>query len=107
VSWLLHSCYCIVFPSARSVLNMLICLVKVSRKFSYFSEYFFYFQKFKIYFLRYLKTFSKVLNMFFEFIGCQIMSRNFPRIFGAFEIFSSIKNNFSLFLKLLLILKMG
>jgi hypothetical protein len=27
--------------------------------------------------LRYLKTFSKALNMFFEFIGCQIMSKNF------------------------------
>jgi hypothetical protein len=38
--------------------------------------------------------------MFFEFIVCQIMSRNFPRSFGAFEIFSDIKNDFSLFLVL-------
>ena len=87
VSWLLHSCCCIVFLSARSVWNMLIYLVEVSGKFSYFSEYFSIFQNSKSIYLRYLKTFSKVLNMFFEFIGCQIMSRNFPRIFGAFEIF--------------------
>jgi hypothetical protein len=39
--------------------------------------------------------------MLFEFIGYQIMSRNFPKIFGAFEIFSDIKNDFSLFLELL------
>jgi hypothetical protein len=65
---------------------MLICLVEVFGKFSYFSEYFFYFSKFKIYLFEVLNTFSKVLNMFFEFIRCQIMSRNFPRSFGAFEI---------------------
>jgi hypothetical protein len=45
--------------------------------------------------------------MFFEFLGCQIMSRNFPRFFGAFEIIFYIKNDFNLFLKLLLILKIG
>jgi hypothetical protein len=84
---------------------MLICLEEVSRKFSYFFEYFFICRNSKSIYLRYLKIFSKVINMFFEFIRCQIMSRNFPRIFGAFEIFSDIKNDFSHFLKLLLILK--
>jgi hypothetical protein len=66
---------------------MLICLVEVSRKFSYFPEYFCIFPKFEIYLVEVLNFFSKVLNMFFEFIGCQIMFRNFPRTFGAFEIF--------------------
>jgi hypothetical protein len=63
---------------------MLIYLVEVSDKFSYFYEYFSIFREPKSIYLRYLKTFSKVLNMFFEFIGCQIMSRNFSRIVGAF-----------------------
>jgi hypothetical protein len=38
-------------------------------------------------YLRYLNFFPKVLNMFFEFIGCQVVSRNFPRMFETFEIF--------------------
>jgi hypothetical protein len=76
---------------------MLIYLVKVSRKFSYFSEYFFYFPKFKIYLFEVLKHFLEVLNKPFEFIGYQIMSRKFPRIFGALGYFLDIKNNFSLF----------
>jgi hypothetical protein len=66
---------------------MLIYLVEAFDKFSYFSEYFSIFWKPKSNYLRYLKTFSKTLNMFFEFVGCQIMSRNFPRIFGVFMIF--------------------
>jgi hypothetical protein len=45
------------------------------------------FQKQRSIYLRYLKTFSKSLNIFFEFTGCQSMSRNFPRIIGAFKIF--------------------
>jgi hypothetical protein len=45
--------------------------------------------------------------MFFEFIGGQIMSRNVPRFFGAFDIyFWNIKNDFNLFfLEMILILK--
>jgi hypothetical protein len=53
---------------------MVICLVGVFGKFSYFSEYFFIFLNSKSIYLRYLKTFSKVLNMLFEFIGAN-MSR--------------------------------
>jgi hypothetical protein len=82
---------------------MLLYLVEVSHKISYFSEYFSIFQNSKSIYLRYLKIFSKVLNMFFEFIGCQIMSRNFPRFFKPSGYFSDIKNDFSLSLKLLLI----
>jgi hypothetical protein len=40
----LHSCCCIVFLSAVSVLNMLICLVELSRKFSYFLNIFLFFE---------------------------------------------------------------
>jgi hypothetical protein len=58
---------------------MLICLVEVSCKFSYFFEYFSIFRNSKYIYLGYLKTFSKVLNMCFEFIGCQIMCRNCRR----------------------------
>jgi hypothetical protein len=87
VSWLLHSCCCIVFPSARSVWIISICLVEVARKFCIFLNIFYTFRNSKFIYLRYLKIFSKVLIMFFEFIRCQSMSRNFPRIFGAFEIF--------------------
>jgi hypothetical protein len=63
---------------------MLIYLVEVCGKFSYFCEYFSILRESKSIYLRYLKTFSIVLNMFFEFIVCQIMSRNFPKTFGAF-----------------------
>jgi hypothetical protein len=66
---------------------MLIYLAEVSSKFSYFSEYFSIFREPKFVYLRYSRIFSKALNMVFEFIGCQVMSRNFPRIFEAFEIF--------------------
>jgi hypothetical protein len=38
-------------------------------------------------------------NMFFESIGCQNMSRNFSRIYGAFEIFWILKR-FQTFLKM-------
>jgi hypothetical protein len=65
---------------------MSICLVEVSRKFSYFSN-FFYFSKFKIFLFEVIKNIFKSPKYVFEIIGCQIMFRNFPRIFGAFEIF--------------------
>jgi hypothetical protein len=57
---------------------MLIYLVEVFGKFSYFSEYFSIFQKPKSIYLRYLKTFPEGLDMFFEFIECQNISRHFP-----------------------------
>jgi hypothetical protein len=104
VSSSLHSCCCIVFLSARSVRNMLIYLVEVTHKFLFFLNSFL-FSKIKNYLFEVLKNFSKVLNKVFEFIGCQIMSRNFPIIFGALGYFLDIKNNFSLFLKLFFILK--
>jgi hypothetical protein len=71
-----------------------ICLVEVSRKFLYIPEYF---TKFKIYLFEALKTFSKVLNMFFEFIWCQIMSRNFLECLEPSRYFSDIKNDMSFF----------
>jgi hypothetical protein len=43
--------------------------------------------KFKIYLFEELKNILKISKYVFEFIGCQIMSRNFSRIFGALEIF--------------------
>jgi hypothetical protein len=66
---------------------MLIYPVEVSGKFLYFCEYVSILREPKSFYLRYLKSFSKVINMFFEFIVCQIMSRNFSKTFGAFEIF--------------------
>jgi hypothetical protein len=66
---------------------MLIYLIEAFGKFSYFSEYFSIFWKPKSIYLRYLKTFAKALNMFYEFIRYQIIFKNFPRIFGAIEIF--------------------
>jgi hypothetical protein len=57
--------FMLVFPSGRSVWIMSICLVEVSRKFLYISEYLSSFRNSKSIFLRYLKTFSIVLNMFF------------------------------------------
>jgi hypothetical protein len=65
---------------------MSICLVEVTRKFLYFSD-FFYFLKFKIYLFEILKNIFKSSKYVFEFIECQTMSRNVPIIFGAFEIF--------------------
>jgi hypothetical protein len=69
VLWLLYPRCFIVFLSAKRVWNMLIYFVEVSDKFSYFSKYFSIFREPKSIYLRYLKTFSKVLIMFFEFIG--------------------------------------
>jgi hypothetical protein len=66
---------------------MSICHVEVFHKFSYFLNIFL-FLKFKIYLLEVLKNIFKNSKYVFEFIGCQIMPRNFRRIFGAFEIFS-------------------
>jgi hypothetical protein len=43
--------------------------------------------KFKIYLFDVLKNIFKSFKYVFEFNGCQIISRNFPRIFGTFGIF--------------------
>jgi hypothetical protein len=53
----------------------------------------------------YLKTFSKALNMFFEFIGCQIMSRNFPRILWSLRDILRTLNTILAFYGIILILK--
>jgi hypothetical protein len=66
---------------------MLIYPIEAFGKFSYFFRIFFYFPKTKIYLFEVLKNILKSSNYFFEFIGCQIMSRNFTRIFGVFGIF--------------------
>jgi hypothetical protein len=66
---------------------MLIYLVEVFGKFTYFSKFFSFFRNSNSIYLRYLKTYSKVLIMFFEFIRCEIMPRNFSIVFGAFEVF--------------------
>jgi hypothetical protein len=48
---------------------------------------FFILSRTKIYLFKVLNFFSKAIHMFFELFECQIMSRNFARIFGAFRIF--------------------
>jgi hypothetical protein len=57
--------------------------------------------------LRALKTFSKVVNTVFEFIGCQILSRNFLDFLEPSEYFSDIKNDFSLFSEIIFNFKIG
>jgi hypothetical protein len=61
---------------------MLIYIIEVSIIFI-----FFYFPRTKIYLFGILKNIFKSSKYVFEFIRCQIMFSNFPRIFGAFEIF--------------------
>jgi hypothetical protein len=76
----------VAFMSLHSVYKCKRCLKHVNiscktfGKFSYFWNIF-YFLETKIYLFEVLKTFLKALKMFFGFIRCQIMSRNFPRIF--------------------------
>jgi hypothetical protein len=56
---------------------MLTYLIEALGKFSYFSEYFSIFRKPKFIYLRNLKMFLEILTMFFEFIRCQNIYRNF------------------------------
>jgi hypothetical protein len=56
--------------------------------------------------MRYVCKIFKISKYVFEFIGYQIMSRNFPRTFGPSRYFLDFKNDFSLF-GIILILKMG
>jgi hypothetical protein len=87
-----------VFLSAKGVSNMLIYLVEFSSDLFIFFRVFFYFPKTKNYLFEVLKTFLEALIMFFEFIGCQNMSRNFPGIFEPLEhFFSDIKYRFRIF----------
>jgi hypothetical protein len=58
----------------------------------------------KTYLFEVLKNNFKSSKYVFEFIGCQIMPRNFSRNFGAF-IFLDIKNDFSLFSGIIYFLK--
>jgi hypothetical protein len=62
---------------------MLIYLIEAHGKFSYFSEYFFIFLDAKSYLFEAPKMFLEPLNICFEFIGCQNISRNFSGIYGS------------------------
>jgi hypothetical protein len=62
---------------------MVIHLIEALDKFSYFSEYCSILQKPKIIYLRYLNIFLEALNMCFEFIGCQNISRIVSGTFGS------------------------
>jgi hypothetical protein len=73
---------------------MLIYLIEALCKFSYFLEYFSIFREPKFIYLRYLKTFLEDLNMFFEFVGCQNISRKFSGIFGSIYNILSTKYGF-------------
>ena len=81
--WLLNSCRCMVFLSAKCVWNMLTYLIEALGKFSYFSEYFSIFRKPKSIYLWNLKMFLEILTMFFEFIRCQNIYMNFSGIFWS------------------------
>jgi hypothetical protein len=85
---------------------MLIYLVKVSVKFSYFSEYFSIFREPKSIYLRYLKIFSKALNTFLSSLGAKSFLVIFLDFLEPSRYFLDIKYDFSHFLELL-ILKMN
>jgi hypothetical protein len=73
---------------------MLVYPIEALGRFSHFSEYFSIFRKPKSIYFRYLKMFLKTLNMFFEFIRCQNISRNVSEIFGSIYNILSIKYGF-------------
>jgi hypothetical protein len=66
---------------------MLTYLIEALGKFSYFSET-------KIYLFEDLKMFLEILIMFFEFIRCQNINRNFSGIFESIYNILSIKYGF-------------
>jgi hypothetical protein len=76
---------------------MLIYLVEVFDKFSYFYEYFSIFRE---PYLRYLKTFSKVLNMFLNSLSDKSRLGMFVKNFEPSRYFFYVKDNFSHFLEL-------
>jgi hypothetical protein len=69
---------------------MLTYLIEVLGKFSYF----FIFWKPKSIYLRNLKIFLEILIMFFEFIRCQNIYRNFSGIFESIYNILSTKYGF-------------
>jgi hypothetical protein len=95
--WLLHSCRCMVFLSAKCVWNMLSYLIEALGKFSYFSEYFSIFRKPKSIYLRNLKMFLEILIMFFELIRCQTFIGIFLEFLKAYIIFWAQNMDFYVF----------
>jgi hypothetical protein len=73
---------------------MLTYLIEALGKFSYFSEYFSIFRKTKSIYLWNLKMFLEILIMFFEFIRCQNIYRNFSGIFESIYNILSTKYGF-------------
>jgi hypothetical protein len=76
---------------------MSICLVEVSRKFSYFSGNFSSFQNSKSMYLRSLKHFKKFLICFLSSVGAKSCLGIFLEFLEPSRYFSVIKNDFSLF----------
>jgi hypothetical protein len=76
---------------------MSICLLEVSRKFSYFSEYFSIFRNSKSIYMGYLKTFSKVLNMCLSSLCAKSCVEIFLEFLEPSRYFSDIKNHFNFF----------
>jgi hypothetical protein len=71
-----------VFLSAKCLTNMLTYLIEALDEFHIFGI-FFYFPETKIYLFEGLKMFLETLIMFFEFIRCQNIYRNFSGIFES------------------------
>jgi hypothetical protein len=69
---------------------MLIYIIEVLGKFSYFSEYFSIFRKPKSTYLRYLKMFLETLSMFLSSLG----AKTFLGIFGSIYNILSTKYRF-------------
>jgi hypothetical protein len=78
---------------------MLTYLVEAFGKFSYFGI-FFYFLETKIYLFEVLKNIFKSSKYIFEFIGCQIVSRNILAFLEPSEYFLDIRYDFNIFLEL-------
>jgi hypothetical protein len=84
---------------------MLTYLLEALGKFSYFSEYFSIFRNPKSIYLWNLKIFLKILIMFFEFIRCQNIYRNFSGIFESIYNILSTKYGILGFFRILKIVK--
>jgi hypothetical protein len=84
---------------------MLTYLIEALGKFSYFSEYFSIFRKPKTIYLWNLKIFLEILIMFFEFIRCQNIYRNFSGFFESIYNVLSTKYEFLGFFRILKIVK--
>jgi hypothetical protein len=84
---------------------MLTYLIEALGKFSYFSEYFSIFWNPKSIYLWNLKIFLEIIIMFFEFIRCQNIYRNFSRIFESIYNILSTKYGILGFFRILKIVK--